>query len=76
MVLLHIEIAFMRQFQCVATTYVTENEENCFKVYTEPSIMSAVFTSFNKLPITIKIPVTLQQIVFICMRAITSNSIS
>ena len=65
MLLVHNEIASMRQFQCVATTYVSENKENCFKVYTEPSIMSVAFTSFKhlKLPISIKIPVTLQQIV-------------
>ena len=63
MLLLHIEITSMRQFQCIATTYVTENKENGYKVYTEPSIMSVVFTSFKhlKLPISIKI----QQIVFI-----------
>ena len=43
-----------------------------------PSIMSIVFTSFKypKLPISIKIPVTLQQIVYISMTAISSNSSS
>ena len=41
-----------------------------------PSIMSIVFTSFkhSKLPIRIKIPVTLLQIVYICMTAISPNS--
>ena len=39
------------------------------------SIMSIVFTSFEhpKLPISIKIPVTLLQIVYICMTAISQN---
>ena len=78
MLLLQIEIASMRQFQFVATTFVTEKRENCLKVYTEQSIIAVVFTSLKhlKLPISIKIPVTKQQIVFICMAAITSNSIS
>ena len=37
--------------------------------------MSIVFTSFkhHKLPISIKIPVTLLQIVYICMTAISPN---
>ena len=57
-----------RQFQCVCTTYVTENKEENYK-----SIMSIVFTSFKhlKLSICIKIPVTLLQIVYICMTAIS-----
>ena len=40
-----------------------------------PSIMSIVFTSFkhHKLPICVKIPVTLLQIVYICMTAISPN---
>ena len=66
--------ASMRQFQCVPTIYVTKNkEENYFL-----SIMPIVFTSFKhpKLPISIKIPVTLSLIVYICMTAISSNSSS
>ena len=54
------------------TTYVTENkEENYLEIYIFPSIMSIVFTSFkhHKLPISIRIPVTLPQIVYICMTA-------
>ena len=41
-----------------------------------PSIMTIVFTSFkhSKLPISIKIPVTLLQIVYICMTALSQNS--
>ena len=43
-----------------------------------PSILSIVFTSFKhpKLPVSIKIPVTPLQIVYICMTAISSNSSS
>ena len=61
----------MRQFQCVPTTYVTENKgENYLEIHF-PSNMSFVFTSFKhpKLLISIKIPVTLLQIVYICMTA-------
>ena len=40
-----------------------------------PSIMCIVFVSFKhpKLPISTKIPVTLQQIVYICMTAVSPN---
>ena len=40
-----------------------------------PSIMFIVFTSFKhpKLPISVKIPVTLPQIVYICMTAMSRN---
>ena len=64
-------VASMRHFQCVPTTYVTELFGNLHF----PSIMSIVFTSFKhpKLPISIKIPVTLLQIVYICMIAISPN---
>ena len=43
-----------------------------------PSIMFTVFTSLKhpKLPISFKIPVTLLQIVYICMTAISPNSSS
>ena len=43
-----------------------------------PSTMSIVFTSFKhpKLPVSINIPVTLLQIVNICMTAISPNSSS
>ena len=69
----------MRHFQCIPKTYVTESKEgkilrnlHCL------SIMSIVFTSFKhpKLPICIKIPVTLLQVVYICMTAISPNSSS
>ena len=48
-----------------------KKEENYLEIYIL-SIMSIVFTSFKhpKLPISIKIPVTLLQIVHICMTAI------
>ena len=32
----HIGIAIMRQFQCVPTTYVTENKETYYEIYTYP----------------------------------------
>ena len=50
----------MRQFQCVPTTYVTENKETMFKFTLKPSSMSIVFAPFKhlKLPISITIPVT------------------
>ena len=43
--------------------------------FTFSSIMHIVFTSFKhlKLPISIKIPATLLQIVYICIRAISPN---
>ena len=52
--------------------HVTENKEENFGNLHFPSIMSVVFTSFkhSKLPISIKSPVTLLQIVYICMTAI------
>ena len=64
----------MRQFQCVPTTYVSENKEENYL----SSSMSIVLTSFKhpKLPISIQIPVTLLQIVYICMTAISRNSSS
>ena len=45
---------------------------------TIPIIMSIVFAYFKhfKLPISIKIPVAIPQIVNICMTAISPNSIS
>ena len=35
MLLMHIGIASMRQFQCVSTTYVTEMEETYFEICTK-----------------------------------------
>ena len=59
----------MRQFQCVPTPYVNENKENYLEIYTYQVScqLSIVFVSFKhpKLPISIKIPVTLRQIVYI-----------
>ena len=34
MLYVHIGIVSMRQFQCVPTTYVTENKENDLEIYT------------------------------------------
>ena len=53
------------KFQCVPTTYPTENkEENYLEIYIFLCIMPIVFTSFKhpKLPISSKIPATLLQI--------------
>ena len=61
----------MRQFLCVLTPEVTE-----FGNLHLPSIMYIVFASFKhpKLPVSIKITVTLWQIVvYICMTAISPN---
>ena len=68
----------LRQFQCVPTTYVTENKETSFKFTLKPSTMSIVFAYFKhpKLPISIRIRVTIPQIVYICMTAISPNSSS
>ena len=65
----------MRQFQRILTIYVTENKENFFFKLRLPSIMSIVLSSFKnpKLPISMKIPVALLQIVYICMAAISSH---
>ena len=63
----------MRQFQCVPTAYVTENkEENYLEIYifqVSCPLSLPLLTSFKhpKLPISIKIPVTLLKIVYICM---------
>ena len=63
---MHIGIASLRQFQCVPTTSVTEIEEAFFEIYSKTSIVPIVFASYKllKLPISIKIPVTLPQIVY------------
>ena len=62
----------MRQFQCVPTTYVNENKEN-YLVYTYQVSCPLRLFKHPKLPISIKIPVTLLQIVYICMTAISPN---
>ena len=59
----------MKQFQCVPTPYVNKIKENYLEIYTYQVScpLSIVFASFKhpKLPISIKIPVTLWQIVYI-----------
>ena len=69
----------MRQFQCVPTTYVTEIKETYFEmhVYTK-QVSCPLASSFKhlKLPISIKTPVTIWQIVYIYMTAISPNLIS
>ena len=51
----HIGNASMRQFQCVPTTYLTENKEPYFEIYLS-RIMSISFASLKhlNLPISIK----------------------
>ena len=68
----------MRQFECVPTTYVTENkEENYLEIYIF-QVSCPLSTSFKhpELPISIKISVTLLQIVYFCITAISLNSSS
>ena len=59
----------------IPTTYISENKINYLEVYTLSCIMSIVFASFKhlKLPISIKIHVTLLHIIYICMTAVLSN---
>ena len=72
----------------IEKTYVVDVHYNCLNVYLQHMLLkirkktiwkftfSIVFTSFKhpKLPISIKIPITLLQIVYICMTAISKNS--
>ena len=62
----------MRQFQCEPTTYVTEFKETYFEIYIY--LESCPLKHLN-LPISIKIPVAIWQIVYIYMTAIPSNLI-
>ena len=63
----------MRQFQNIPTLNATGNEENILKFS-----LTKYHVHFKhlKLPICIKIPVILPQIVYICMTAVSPNSIS
>ena len=78
MLYVHIGIASMRQFRYVPTIYITENKESLFKFTLKASIMSIVFAFLKhlKLPISIIITVTIPQIVYIWMTAISPNLIS
>ena len=72
MSLVHIGIASMRQFQCVPTTSVTEIKETYFEIYTKQVSCPLAFSFKHlKLPISIKLPVTIWQIVYIYMTAIS-----
>ena len=58
----------MRQFQCVPTAYVTEIKETYFEIYIyQESCPFNCFVSLKhlNLPISIKIPITIWQIVYI-----------
>ena len=64
----------MRQFQCGPTTYVTEIKETYFEIYTKQVSCSLAFLFKHlKLPICIKIPVAIWQIVYIYMTDISPN---
>ena len=67
----------MRQFKFVQITYVTEIKETYFEIYTK-QVSCPLASSFKhlKLPISLKIPVTIWQIVYIYMTAISPNLIS
>ena len=64
----------MRQFQCVPATNVTAIKETYFEIYINKNHVHWL-SSFKhlKLPISIKIPVTMLQIVYIYMTVISSN---
>ena len=52
--------ASMRQFQCVPTTYVTEIKKTYFEIYTKQVACKLAFLFKHlKMPISIKIPVTI-----------------
>ena len=65
----------MRQFQCVPTTYVSENKEHFFEVHTNQisfHCLCLLVLKYFDMAISIKIP----HIVNICMTAKSPNSIS
>ena len=71
---MHIEIASMRQFQCVPTTYVAEIMETYFEIHVYIYQESCPFSLKHlNLPISIKILVTIWKIVYIFMTAISPN---
>ena len=67
----------IRHFQCLPTTYVTENKKpKTILICTfMSSTMSIVFASFKhlELPYSIKISATILQIVYICMTITSVN---
>ena len=66
-------------FQCVPTTYVTEIMKTYFEIYIyQESCMSISFAFLKhlNLSISIKIPVTIWQIVYIYTVALSPNLIS
>ena len=68
----HIGVASMRQCRCVPATYVTEFKETYFEIHST----SIVSFKHLKLPNSIKIPVTIWQIDYNAMTAISPNLIS
>ena len=71
-------IAPMRQFHCVPKTYVTENEENYFEVYTYhvACTLSLPLLNISKFQFVRKYLSLIPQIVYIYMTAISPNLIS
>ena len=71
MLQVQIGIASMMQFQCVPTKYVLKLNKHFFLKYTLNKYHVHWLSSFKyvKLPISIKIPVTIWQIVYIYMAA-------
>ena len=76
MLYVHIGIASMRQFQCIPATYITEIKS--ILKYTLNKYHVHLLSSFKhlKLPISIIIPVTIWQIVYIYMTALLPILIS
>ena len=70
MLWVHIGIASLRQFYCVPTTYDSgKNEENHFEIdaYQVSYPLYLPLYKHAKLPINVKIPVSIRQIVYIYM---------
>ena len=79
MMLLHIGIASIRQFQRVPAAYITEKIKKCILKFKHlSSTMPIVFASLQhvELPVNVKIPVTIWLNVHIYVTALASNLIS
>ena len=76
--LIHVGIASMRQFQRVPTAYITEKIWKGILKLTLIKFIPIVFAPLQhvKLPINVKIPVTIWQIVYIYVTCLASNLIS
>ena len=66
---MHIGIASMMQFQCVPTTYLTENKETYFEIYTYQELYPlALHLKHLNLPISILKNMSLYSKLFISTR--------